>query len=213
MNPSDDKRTDDLETTESAGAEQAVDDVVYEASPDLEVGDDPMEDGAAAAAKIKDLRAKLAASEKERMEYLAGWQRAKADVVNMNRRHDEERSRFSAIARDEVILEVLPALDGFDMAMANKANWEKVDVAWRIGVEYIRTQLLATLSRFGIEAVKPLGQDFDPAKHDSVGTVPGEEGKVIEVLQSGYVRGDAVIRPAIVKTGDGTVAAAPGTSA
>jgi molecular chaperone GrpE len=206
MNPSDTELNTNKNTDDSA-SEQVVDEVVYEESPDLEAGDDPMEDGAAALAKIKDLRAKLAASEKEKMEYLSGWQRAKADMVNANRRHDEERARFSKMAQDDLIIEILPALDGFDMAMGNKESWEKVDAAWRVGVEYIRTQLTSALSRVGVEAVRPLGQSFDPAKHDSVGTVAGKEGEVIEVLQAGYVRGDVVIRPAIVKTGDGSVTA------
>lgn len=206
MNPSNDELNNKNTTADSA-SEQPVDEVVYEDSPDLEAGDDPMEDGAAALTKIKDLRTKLATSEKEKMEYLSGWQRAKADMVNANRRHDEERARFSKMAQDDLIIEILPALDGFDMAMGNKESWEKVDAAWRIGVEYIRTQLTSALSRVGVEAVRPLGQSFDPAKHDSVGTVPGKEGEVIEVLQAGYVRGDVVIRPAIVKTGDGTVSA------
>ena len=182
--------------------------IVYEETPELEAGDDPVQDIAVASAKIKDLREKLAQSEKERMEYLAGWQRAKADMVNASRRHEEERARFSDAAQNDLIAEILPALDGFDMAMANKEAWEKVDPAWRTGVEYIRSQLVGALSRVGVEAVRPLGEAFDPSKHDSVGTVPGEEGKVIEILQAGYIRGGAVIRPAIVKTGDGAAASA-----
>lgn len=177
--------------------------IVYEDSPEMEAGDDPVSDMVSAKAKIADLRAKLKACEAEKMEYLSGWQRAKADLVNASRRHEDERKRFVAMGEENVIAEVVPALDGFDMAMANKEAWEKVDPAWRSGIEYIRTQMLAALSNFGIESIRPLGEQFDPAKHHSIETVAtddaGKDNTVVEVVQAGYVRNGSVIRPATVK--------------
>src|SRR5688572_14719488 len=90
--------------------------IVYEDSPEIEAGDDPVDDIVAAKAKIADLRKKLKACEAEKMEYLSGWQRAKADLVNAGRRHDDERKKFVAMGEENVIAEILPALDGFDMA-------------------------------------------------------------------------------------------------
>jgi molecular chaperone GrpE len=186
-----------------AEVDDAKDDVTFEDSPDLEAGDDPMEEGAAGEAAIKKLRERAKKAEAERMEYLSGWQRAKADLVNMNKRHDEERKRFAAMGQAQVIDAILPALDSFDMAMSNKEAWEKVDGTWRMGVEYIRTQLSSGLSGFGVTAFGQAGDTFDPALHHSVETVKAEsadqDNKIVAVVQKGYRMGEAVIRPATVK--------------
>lgn len=182
---------------------ETQDDVVFEETPEIEAGDDPLEDIDAAKGKLADLRKKLKICEAEKMDYLSGWQRAKADLVNANKRHDEERKRFVAMGEENVIAELFAALDGFDMAMANKEAWEKVDPAWRTGVEYIRTQLLSSLSQFKVEVVRPLGEQFDPAKHHSIESIPtddaSKENSIVEVIQAGYVREGNVLRPAIVK--------------
>lgn len=189
--------------TQQIDSHENTDDVVYEASPDLEAGDDLAQDSTAVQAKLKDLRTKLAASQKENMDNLSGWQRAKADLINANRRHEEERVRFAARAEEAVIEEFLPILDSFDMAMANKEAWEKIDATWRMGIEHIRTQALAAFARFGVEPIDPIGQKFDPTLHNSLETVAtdrdSEDNTVVHVVQRGYRRGDAIIRPASVK--------------
>lgn len=178
------------------------DELVYEDSPDLEAGDDPASDGAALTQKLAKLREKLSAAEAAKAENLAGWQRAKADLVNAGRRHEEERRMFGAAGEENVIVEVLPALDAFDMAMGNREAWEKVDAGWRKGVEYIQAQLLSALAKFGVSVIDPLGQKFDPQRHQPIATAKAADASqddvVVAVAQKGYARGETVIRPASV---------------
>ncbi|HEY4508011.1 MAG TPA: nucleotide exchange factor GrpE [Candidatus Paceibacterota bacterium] len=181
----------------------ADEEIVYEDAPDLEAGDDPAAEGPAMATKLAKLREKLSVCESSKAEYLAGWQRAKADLINAGKRHEEERRRFATLGEEAVLHEILPALDAFDMAMANREAWEKVDAGWRQGVEFIRSQLLGTLSRFGVEAFGAPGEHFDAARHHSIENVAAEsasqDGTLAAVVQKGYARGDQVIRPAAVK--------------
>lgn len=158
------------------------------------------------AAKIKQLRDKLKKSEAERMEYLAGWQRAKADLVNARKRDEEDKREFIKYANEDLIGEILSVLDSFDMAFANKEAWEKVDKNWRIGVEYIYSQLLSALERFGLKVINPVGQKFDPNHHVSIESVSvtdkTQEGMIVDVIQKGYELGGKVIRAPKVKVGE-----------
>jgi molecular chaperone GrpE len=176
--------------------------ITYEESPDLEAGDDLAGDAAVGERTIKKLRERLAAAEDEKMANLTGWQRAQADLANATRRHDEERRRFVAIGEENVLAEILPTLDAFDMAMGNKEAWEKADPKWRQGVEMIRGQLLATLAKFGVTPIEALGATFDPNLHQPIATEKAEnledDNQIVSVAQKGYARGDVVIRPAMV---------------
>ena len=158
------------------------------------------------AAKIKQLREKLKKSEAERMEYLSGWQRAKADLINARKRDEEDKKDFLKFANEELIGEMLTVLDSFTMAFANKEAWEKVDKNWRLGVEYIYSQLLSTLERFNLMVVDPKGQKFDPSLHISIENVPvtdkAQDGMILEVLQKGYTLNGKEIRAPKVKVGE-----------
>src|SRR5690242_1390270 len=87
--------------------------------------DDELSDVGAAQAKLKKLRAQLKAAQEKRDEYLAGWQREKADAVNA--RNDAKKSAERAIerAKDAFIEELLPALDSFDMATSSE-SWDNI---------------------------------------------------------------------------------------
>jgi molecular chaperone GrpE len=156
--------------------------------------------------KIKQLREKLKKSEAERMEYLAGWQRAKADLVNARKRDEEDKKEFVKYANEDLILEILTVLDSFDMAFSNKEAWEKVDKNWRVGVEYIYSQLLSSLERFNLKALNPIGQKFDPNHHVSIENVivtdKSEEGMILDVIQKGYELNGKPIRAPKVKVGE-----------
>jgi molecular chaperone GrpE len=101
------------------------------------------------------------------------------------------------------VSDLLPVLESFHMAFANKEAWDKVDPAWRKGVEYIHTQLVQVLREHGLTEVDPMGKDFDPNEHMSVGLVPTDDAKlfhkVAEVLQSGYRLNGKLIRSPQVK--------------
>lgn len=168
------------------------------------------EDGEGNIANAKDaaheLREKLKKAIAEKQEYLDGWQRAKADLVNARKRDEEEKRDFVKFANEGLVNDIIPALDSFDMAFANKETWEKVDKNWRVGVEYIYSQLIAALQNNGVSVVDPLGQPFDPNRDNSVELVSvekkEEDGKVVTVLQKAYILNGKIIRPSRVKVGE-----------
>jgi len=162
--------------------------------------DDELGDVGAAQAKIKKLRVQLKEAQEKRDEYLAGWQREKADAVNA--KNDAKRSAERAIERskDSFIEELLPALDSFDMATSSE-SWDNVSEEWKSGMGRIQSQLLDVLSRNGVKRFGKSNEKFDPTKHEAVQEVDdggGESHTILKVLRHGYAAGDRVIRPAQV---------------
>ena len=165
---------------------------------------DSTEDGEVLPAKdiTKKLREELKVCRKEKEEYLTGWQRAKADYVNLQKELDSTRSNVSIITREKMARNLMPALDSFDMAFQNKESWEKVDPNWRMGVEYIYSQFMTGLADSGIEKIDQVGIKFDPNLHHSIGAVPTEKEEqdhsIESIIQVGYKIGERVVRPARV---------------
>lgn len=152
--------------------------------------------------KISDLKEKLKACQAEKQEYLDGWQRARADLLNFKNEEGKRITERVAYAKEDFVSELLPVLDSFDMAFANKEAWEKVDKNWRMGVEYIYNQLIASLEKSGVSAIGQTGVLFDPNLHQSIESVPtkneADDHKVDKIIQKGYKIGDRIIRPARV---------------
>ncbi len=110
---------------------------------------------------------------------------------------------MGSYVRESVVADLIPVIESFDMAFANKEAWEKVDPNWRVGVEYIHKQFMETLTGYGLKEVAPLGEMFDPQQFTAIGNVHTEDTaldhKVAEVVQKGYRRGDRMIRSPKVK--------------
>ncbi len=151
--------------------------------------------------KLKALRTELAACHKEREDNLAGWQRAKADLVNFRRTVEEDRERDGARAKGRIMREILPALDSFEHAMGAE-SWASVEEEWRKGVERIADQLRKALAKEGLHAFGEQGDSFDPTRHESVSVTAtdkdDQDDTIAQVLQKGYRIGEEVIRPAKV---------------
>jgi molecular chaperone GrpE len=152
--------------------------------------------------KLKKLREKLKKTETEVKENMDGWQRSRADYVNLQKSFDTERSDIRKRAQTDLILELLPNLDNFDAAMANTEVWEKVDKNWRMGIEYIAQQFHKTLEDYGVAEIESK-DTFDPALHDPLEIEETDDEKkdnqIIKVMQKGYTCNGKVIRPAKVK--------------
>ncbi len=152
---------------------------------------------------VKKLRSDLKSCRKEKEEYLTGWQRAKADYVNLQKDTDSRVKDIKTLVTSNLIEDLLPALDSFDMAMGNKDAWEKVDANWRNGIEYIRAQFARVLEDNNVTAINQVDALFDPSLHESIETIPTEDEsqdhKIAQVVQTGYKIGERVIRPARVK--------------
>ena len=151
----------------------------------------------------KKLREELKAVRKEKEEYLTGWQRAKADYVNLQKELDSSRLSISIIAKEKMARNLMPALDSFDMAFGNKEAWEKVDKNWRMGVEYIYSQMYSVFESRGLSEIGEVGEKMDPRSHVAIEEMepPTKEQSdtVAEVVQKGYRLHSKVIRPAKVK--------------
>jgi len=145
----------------------------------------------------------LKTCERERAEYLDGWQRAKADFANQSKAFEKERQIMRKTATLNLLSDLIKVIDSFNMAFANKEAWLRVDENWRIGVEHINTQLREILSSHGLLEIGKVGEVFDPNIHDSVETEEVEDASqdniIVAVSQMGYKMGDRIIRPAKVK--------------
>ena len=123
---------------------------------------------------------------------------------DLKKGEDDRKKQTLDYARENFVEELLPVLDGYDMAFANKEAWEKVDKNWRMGVEYIHQQLLKVLADNGISEINPnVGDTPDSNLHDMIENVPtDEESKdhtIAQIMQKGYKLGSRVLRPARVK--------------
>jgi molecular chaperone GrpE len=151
---------------------------------------------------IKRLREKLKETVAKKQEYLDGWQRAKANLVNNKKDVAEAKTEARKQAEIDVIEDILPVLDSFQMAQADTDVWESVDEQWKEGVKQIESQLEQVLETHGVEAIDPASGDaFDPQFHNSVDTVAEkgkEEDTIAEVQKRGFKKGEQVIRSANV---------------
>jgi molecular chaperone GrpE len=173
----------------------AVDDVQFE---ELDWVGDELKDKA----KLKKLREELKNAQSESRDNLTSLQRSRADYVNLKKEFDELRDSVKVKTTERVIMDFLPVLDSFDMAMGNTAAWESVDKNWRVGVEYIYSQLKTILDNHGISAIDTVGVEFDPNLHEPMKTEETEDAsqdhKIAQIIQKGYKMGERVIRPARV---------------
>ncbi|MFH1472946.1 MAG: nucleotide exchange factor GrpE [bacterium] len=144
----------------------------------------------------KKLRGKLKNAETKAREYLDGWQRSKADFINLRKRDEDEKVEFLKFANLGLVGELIPVLDSFNIAIAGGHK----------DVEPIYNQLKQVLTQTGLEELNPLGQQFNPRLHESVGVVETEKEKeehmVLDVVQNGYSYAGRVIRPAKVRVGE-----------
>lgn len=170
-----------------------IDPVSFESEEDLE----------SPALAMKKLREKLKVCEKEKKEYLDGWQRMRADFANVKKDEDTRRGEMIKFAAEGLVDDLIPVLDSFSMAFGNKEAWEKVDANWRKGVEYIYAQMYSVLESRGLTEIGKIGEKVDPRTHVAIEEIPTnsekEEDTVSEVVQKGYRLHSKVIRPAKVK--------------
>jgi len=161
------------------------------------------EEGEAASKdKLESVKAALKDCLKERKEYLEGWQRANADLVNTRRSLEQEYKQKRKYAEEGMLVELLPILDSFDMAFAAEAAHQQESSDWKSGIKHIQSQLLSVLASHGITSFEPIGAVFNPREHESLESTATnnkqEDGKVVSVIQKGYRLNDRIIRPAKV---------------
>ena len=150
---------------------------------------------------VEDLKKKLEECQQLRDEYLAGWQRARADFLNYKKGGVEKLGEILKYANENLILKILPILDNFDKAEKEIPDNKKND-KFLAGVLQIKTQFQDFLKNQGVEKIKTIGEKFDSNFQEVVEEVEKkgvESGIVLEEVQKGYKLHGKVIRPAKVK--------------
>jgi molecular chaperone GrpE len=151
---------------------------------------------------VEKLKALLEEEHAKAQSYMQSWQRSAADFVNYKRRVEDERSETARLASAALIINLLPLVDDLDRALQN-VDTHLAGLTWVDGIRLIYRKFQALLEMIGVQEIEADGQTFDPAQHEAVSQGPGEENKVVAVVQRGYRLGDRVIRPAMVIVGSG----------
>ncbi len=151
---------------------------------------------------IASLQSALEEEKVKSLRYLSNWQRAEADFANFKKRTEQERNELVKFAGSSFLCALLPALDDLERALASVPP-EITESQWFNGINFIQRKLITTLESQGVSEIKARGESFDPRYHEAVAQCPGDEGKVMEVTQTGYQLHDRVIRPASVIVGNG----------
>lgn len=150
---------------------------------------------------VEESQRQLEECQKQRDEYLAGWQRAKADFINYKKDETERVSKILQYATEELALRFLPIVDNFEIT--EKALPEDLKKDKHIeGLLLIKNQIKDFLKNQGVEEFNAVGEKFDPNFHEVVEEVEDKEkesGTVLEEIQKGYKINGKLLRPAKVK--------------
>ena len=142
--------------------------------------------------------------QRERDEFKDLLLRKSAEFDNYRKRVERDRQSLSEAAAASVIEELLPLVDDLERALKAEAGSD-VD-SYRRGVELIHTKLNDILRKRGVRPIEALGADFDPYYHQAVTHEAAEgkrEGEIIEEFRRGYMLGDRLLRPSMVKVAKG----------
>lgn len=158
------------------------------------------------AADIEELRNEIETLRQTVDETQSSYLRVLADFDNFRKRQREETSRLADLAREQLILKLLPIIDNFERTL-QAAEAEHSYESLVEGVTLTLKSIREMLEREGLQPIEAVGQEFNPEFHEALMRVETDEhpdNTVIEELEKGYSLNGKVIRPARVK-----VAAAP----
>ena len=147
----------------------------------------------------------VAELQRQRDEYYDRLLRKTAEFDNYRKRIERERQAQAESAAADVLKELLPLVDDLERALQAETGSEGAE-AYRRGVELIHKQLSEVLRKRGVKPIEALGADFDPHFHQAVSYEPASgrrEGEIIEEYGRGYLLGDRLLRPSMVKVAKG----------
>lgn len=187
-----DSRMSNTETTQEAmlGNEAAVEQSTPEAAPSDNVD------------TIPSIEEQFKALELKAAEHYDAWLRAKAEGENIRRRAQEDISKAHKFAVEKFAGELLAVKDSLEAALAVQ---EQTVESFKSGVELTLKQLVAAFEKNALNEVNPVGEKFDPHKHQAIGMVDSEQeaNTVVTVLQKGYTIAERTLRPALVMVAKG----------
>ncbi len=170
---------------------EEVNEKEIEAIAEAEVGEQ-------AAAEIEALKRQLEEAKAQLAESKDGWQRSVADFQNYRKRMERDNESLRASMKGDLIKKVLPVLDDLERALQNRP----ADNGWANGIELVVRKFQNILDSEGIKRIDAKGAAFDPTFHEAISHESSTEvasGHVIDVVQTGYMIGERVIRPALVR--------------
>lgn len=152
-------------------------------------------------AEIDTLREEIDLLQQQSNEYLDGWQRERAEFANYKKRKDRESLQLRDNITGNITRKYLEILDDLERALQNRPE-DSEGASWAEGIELVYRKFLAALESEGVVPMQVEGVQFDPNLHEAISQEPNEEfesGQVVEVLRSGYLLGERVLRPASVR--------------
>jgi len=142
----------------------------------------------------------------EQVSHFEQWQRARADLENLQKRSQKERVEAVDWAQKQIFLDLLPVVDNFDRAMAHVPADQQTS-GWLTGITYIQKQLLDFLGSYDVVKVDLLpGTPFDPNQHHAVQTVASElpKDQIVSVIAAPYTIKGELLRPGSVTVSQGS---------
>ena len=149
-------------------------------------------------AEIEALKKQLEEAESKVSEYKDSWMRSQAEFQNYRKRIERDNDVLRSNMKGDIVKKILPVLDDLERALQNRSAEE----SWANGIELIVRKFQSVLEGEGIKKIEAEGAEFDPNFHEAISNEPNDEvesGHVIAVVQNGYMLGERVIRPALVR--------------
>jgi molecular chaperone GrpE len=149
-------------------------------------------------AESEALKKQLEETEAKASEYKDSWMRSQAEFQNYKKRIERDNDLIRVHMKGDIVKKILPVLDDLERALQNRP----ADESWANGIELIVRKFQTTIESEGVKRIEAEGKEFDPNFHEAISHEPNEEvesGHVIAVVQNGYMLGERVVRPALVR--------------
>ncbi len=150
---------------------------------------------------VEELKKRLAAAERKAEENWDKAVRAQAEMENLKRRTRIDLENAHKFALEKFAKELLSVIDSLELGIQAATGDSPEVVKFREGSELTMKQLESVFAKFNIEVIDPVGQPFDPEKHQAMSMMPSAEAEpntVLNVFQKGYLLNGRLIRPAMV---------------
>jgi molecular chaperone GrpE len=148
--------------------------------------------------EIESLKKQLAEAQSKAAEYKDSWLRSQAEFQNYRKRIERDNELTYISLKGDILKRILPVLDDLERALQNRS----ADDAWANGIELVARKFQNILESEGLKKIEALGMEFDPNFHEAISHEPADgvqSGHVIGIVQNGYMLGERVIRPALVR--------------
>ena len=149
---------------------------------------------------IEQLRNEIVSINDEKTQLQQIAQRSQADLINYKNRTEQEKTDIREKSKHNIILKLITVVDDVERAIASLPKNSDSDV-WQTGIELIQKTLVNALESEGVSKINPLNQTFDPFTCEAIlyqETKNATEGQVIEVIRTGYMINEKILRPAQV---------------